>query len=83
MPPYYVCESPPNLLVCMGGPKIDEYGRVLDTDFEPIPGLYAAGNVAGGFWGDSYPMSILSGVARGVATTFGRIAGRHAAGVRE
>jgi fumarate reductase flavoprotein subunit len=83
VPPYYVCESPPNLLVCMGGPKIDEFGRVLDTGYEPIPGLYAAGNVAGGFWGDCYPMSVLSGVARGVATTYGRIAGRHAAGVRE
>ncbi len=82
-PPYYVCESPPNLLVCMGGPRIDEYARVLDTGYEPIPGLYAAGNVAGGFWGDCYPMSVLSGLARGVATTYGRIAGRHAAGVRE
>jgi len=83
VPPYYVCESPPNLLVCMGGPKIDEHGRVLDTSFEPIPGLYAAGNVTGGFWGDCYPMSVLSGIARGVAATFGRIAGRHAAGVVE
>jgi fumarate reductase flavoprotein subunit len=78
-PPYYVCESPPNLLVCMGGPRIDTYARVLDTSYNVIPGLFAAGNVAGGFWGDCYPMSVLSGLARGIATTFGRIAGLGAA----
>jgi fumarate reductase flavoprotein subunit len=77
--PYYVCESPPNLLVCMGGLKIDTNARVLDTGCNIIPGLYAAGNVAGGFWGDCYPMSVLSGLARGIATTFGRIAGLRAA----
>ena len=78
--PFYVCESPPNLLVCMGGPKINENAQVLDTECNVIPGLYAAGNVCGGLWGDCYPMSILSGIARGTATTFGRIAGLHAAG---
>jgi hypothetical protein len=36
-------------------------------------------NLTGGFWGDSYPMSVLPGLARGKALTFGRLAGLHAA----
>jgi fumarate reductase flavoprotein subunit len=78
-PPFYVCESPPDLLVCMGGPMINADAQVLDTNFNPIPGLYAAGNVTGGFWGDNYPMAVLPCIARGHAVTFGRIAGLNAA----
>jgi fumarate reductase flavoprotein subunit len=77
--PFYVCESPPDLLVCMGGPVVNTEAQVLDTSFDAIPGLYAAGNVTGGFWGDTYPLGVFSGIARGVATVFGRIAGQNAA----
>lgn len=37
------------------GLKTDERARVLDTDGVPIPGLYAAGNNGGRFYGSSYP----------------------------
>lgn len=79
-PPFYVCESPPDLLCVMGGFKRDADGQVLDTDMEVIPGLYAAGNITGSFWGDTYPMGFLGGISRSHALVFGRLAGLHAAG---
>jgi fumarate reductase flavoprotein subunit len=79
-PPFYVCESPPDLLCVMGGFKRDADGQVLDNDMEVIPGLYAAGNITGSFWGDTYPMGFLGGISRSHALVFGRLAGLHAAG---
>jgi len=38
-----------------GGARIDTSGRVLDTDEQPIPGLYAAGNSAASVAGHVYP----------------------------
>jgi fumarate reductase flavoprotein subunit len=78
-PPFYVCESPPDLLCVMGGLIRNADGQVLDADYRVIPGLYAAGNIAGGFWGDTYPMGFLGGIARSHALVFGRLAGLHAA----
>jgi fumarate reductase flavoprotein subunit len=78
--PYYVCESPPNLLCAMGGFKRNGEGQVLDADLNVIPGLYAAGNNTGSFWGDTYPMGFLGGISRSHAVVFGRLAGIHAAG---
>lgn len=37
------------------GLKTDEHARVVDTAGKPIPGLYAAGNNGGRFYGSSYP----------------------------
>jgi fumarate reductase flavoprotein subunit len=76
--PYYVCESPPDLLCVMGGIQRNLEGEVLDNDFKVIPGLYAAGNVASGFWGDTYPMDVMGGIARSHALVFGRRAAIHA-----
>ena len=72
-------ESPPDLLCVMGGLVRNADGQVLDTNYRVIPGLYAAGNIAGGFWGDTYPMGFLGGIARSHALVFGRLAGLHAA----
>ena len=78
-PPFYVCESPPDLLCAMGGFKRNVDGQVLDKDLKVIPGLYAAGNITGGFLGDTYPMGFFGGISRSHALVFGRIAGLHAA----
>ena len=78
-PPFYVCESPPDLLCTMGGFKTNFDGQVVDKDLKIIPGLYAAGNITGGFWGDTYPMGFFGGISRSHALVFGRIAGLHAA----
>ncbi|MBI4291007.1 MAG: FAD-dependent oxidoreductase [Betaproteobacteria bacterium] len=57
-----------------GGIKVDSNARVLDLDGEPIPGLYAAGEVIGMYYGNcTGATSVLKGLV------FGRIAGADAA----
>ena len=63
-----------SLIAC--GPRVDAAGRVLDEGSQAIPGLYAAGECAGGVLGDVY-MGSGNGLAS--AVTFGRIAGASAA----
>ena len=55
----------------MGGLLINENTQVLDEDGEPIPGLYAAGEVTGGFHGTQR----VDGSGTGDSIVFGRIAG--------
>ncbi len=53
-----------------GGVKVDGQARVLDQDGNAIPGLYAAGEVIGLFWGTyTGATSVLKGLV------FGRLAG--------
>ncbi len=48
------------------GLKTDEHARVVDTHGVAIPGLYAAGNNGGRFYGSSYPGSFLGcGIGHG------------------
>jgi len=55
------------------GLRIDRDARVLNDFSEPIPGLFAAGEVTGGVIGDRY---VGSGNSLSNGATFGRIAGR-------
>jgi flavocytochrome c len=50
---FYVGTVTPVLHYTMGGLSIDIQGQVLGKDGEPIPGLYAVGEVAGGVHGDN------------------------------
>lgn len=59
----------------MGGVRIDEFTRVIDRRSEVIPGLYAAGEVAGGIHGTNR----VGGNAIADIFTFGLIAGASAA----
>jgi tricarballylate dehydrogenase len=54
-----------------GGLRINPDAQVLDTDMQPIPGLYAAGELVGGIFYFNYPGG--SGLTSG--SVFGRIAG--------
>ncbi len=63
------------LLVTMGGLVTDDCARVLDDDLNPIPSLYAVGNVQGGRFVDDYPFS-LSGASHAAALTYGYLAGK-------
>ncbi len=56
----------------MGGVLINENTQVLDTEGNPIPGLYAAGEVTGGFHGHQR----VDGSGLGDSFVFGRIAGK-------
>jgi fumarate reductase flavoprotein subunit len=53
--------------------------EVLDNNGDSIPGLYAAGNDAGGWESDTY-CYVLSGTALAFAINSARIAGENAAG---
>jgi succinate dehydrogenase/fumarate reductase flavoprotein subunit len=71
-PPFYAAWSTPILHDALAGLRISRRGEVLDIRGQVIPGLYCAGESAGGF--------SLHGLPR--VTVFGRIAGREAAGVK-
>jgi succinate dehydrogenase/fumarate reductase flavoprotein subunit len=59
----------------MGGVQIDENARVIDINQQPIPRLYAAGEVTGGIHGACR----LGSCAVTECLVFGRIAGQNAA----
>lgn len=63
----------------LGGLHTDLDARVLDGDGEPIPGLYAAGEVAGFGGGGYHGYNALEGTFLGGCIFSGRNAGRHAA----
>ena len=79
-PPYFVAKSGPSRMVCPGGILINTNGECLDANDQPIPGLYAVGNVSGGLYGVDYPLVIL-GNSHGRAITFGWLLGRELTGV--
>ena len=69
-PPFYALKWGTALLDVFGGALTDTNMRVLDPYYEPIPGLYAVGNAAGGFYGVDYPL-LLNGNSFGRALTWG------------
>jgi fumarate reductase flavoprotein subunit len=77
-PPFYACKIEARRMVTLSGLKINTRLQVLDKERKPIPGLYAAGNVSGSFFGDSYPTTV-PGLTHSRAWTFGRLAGLNAA----
>lgn len=76
--PYYAAKVRPGGYGTVGGIRIDENCAACDKDFEPVPGLYAAGADACNLYDDSY-MFLLPGNSMGWAVNSGRIAGMSAA----
>ncbi|MGO4942680.1 flavocytochrome c [Ruoffia tabacinasalis] len=72
--PFYATPRKPAVHHTMGGLKIDSNTHVLTNDGDIIPGLYAAGEVAGGI----HAGNRLGGNALSDIFTFGRIAGKNA-----
>ena len=77
-PPFYCFRIKANNLNTMGGIRIDTDSRVLNEQYKPIPGLYAAGMDCSGFSGETYGLNI-PGSCQGIALGTGRIAGARAA----
>jgi predicted oxidoreductase len=78
-PPYYAVQIFPLARKNFGGVKTDLQCRVLDKHFEPIAGLYAAGEVAGMAGGHINGRAGLEGTMLGPAIFSGRVAGGWAA----
>lgn len=75
--PFYALQSQRATLGTFGGLNTNITGEVVDSDEKPIPGLYAAGEVANGeFFPVIYPAS---GSALSMCVVLGREAGRSAA----
>lgn len=73
---YYAFRMTPGSSVTFGGLEIDTGAHVLDTNDQPIPGLYAAGEVAfTGLFDAEYPCC---GMAIGSAVYYGRVAAQNA-----
>ncbi len=60
----------------LGGVETDLSGRVLRADVQPLPGLYAAGEVAGFGGGGMHGYRALEGTFLGGCLFSGRVAGR-------
>ncbi len=73
--PFYAIQIAPGVHHTMGGLKIDIDAEVIGATGEPIPGLFAAGEVTGGIHGDNR----LGGNAVADIVIFGRQAGQSAA----
>ena len=75
-PPFTAYAATCGLTFTYGGLKVNRNMQVINKLDEPIRGLYAAGEVTGGFFYFNYPSG--SGMTRGAVT--GRTAGGNAAG---
>jgi tricarballylate dehydrogenase len=74
-PPFEAYQVGCGITFTFGGLRIDTAARVLDADQQPIPGLYACGELVGGLFYFNYPGG--SGLINGAV--FGRLAGATAA----
>ncbi len=75
-PKYYAIAFYPGGYGSLGGIRINYKTEVLDTEWNPIPGLYSAGTDANTIFGDSY-VFILPGNTMGFALNSGRMAGEN------
>ena len=78
-PPYYAIQIFPLARKNFGGVKTDLHCRALNKYFSPIPGLYAAGEVAGMAGGHINGKAGLEGTMLGPSIFSGRVAGAWAA----
>ena len=75
--PFYAIQLVATSLGTLGGIKIDDKWEVVRPDGTPVKGLYAAGNDAGGMYGDSYDL-LMAGSTIAWAVNGGRIAAENA-----
>ncbi|MBI3800652.1 MAG: FAD-dependent tricarballylate dehydrogenase TcuA [Deltaproteobacteria bacterium] len=74
-PPFQAYATTVGITFTFGGIRIDANAAVVDHLERPIPGLFATGELTGGFFYLNYPGG--AGLMRGAV--FGRLAGTHAA----
>ncbi|NQV99195.1 MAG: FAD-dependent tricarballylate dehydrogenase TcuA, partial [Rhodospirillales bacterium] len=74
-PPYEAYAITCGITFTFGGLRIDTDAAVQSTDYRPIPGLFAAGELTGGIFYHNYPGG--TGLINGAV--FGKVAGQSAA----
>ena len=67
--PFYGCWLGASLLTTEQGIAINEQGQALDTNNQPMEGLYITGDMSGSFFANNYPC-LMAGVAMGRTLTF-------------
>ena len=77
-PPYQAWKMIYNFYCTLAGVRCNDKLEVVDDNFDPIPGLYAAGNTVGYRFGDDYE-TLLHGGSNGLAACHGYVAGESAA----
>lgn len=78
-PPFYGIHRTLRLSAICSGLLVDENHQCLDAEGNPIKGLYAVGNLGGGFYGGvDYPL-VVYGLSLGRCYTFGYLVGKHVA----
>jgi len=75
--PYYAVKTCPYVLLSKGGPVMNADAQVLNTNDEPIPGLYECGELAGG--ANIGGSANIGGLANTSTIVWGKIAGTNAA----
>lgn len=76
--PFYGAKNTGYVLCTMDGIQIDTNMNAIDTQGEPIPGLYVVGNDSGCYFANTYP-NLSTGMACGRTVTFGRLVGKYLA----
>ena len=79
LPPFYALHYMPLARKNLGGVKTNLRCQVLDKHYEPIPGLYAAGELTGMAGGHINGKAGLEGTMLGPALFSARVAGAWAA----
>lgn len=72
--PFYGAKNTGWMLCTLDGIQIDTNMNAIDTEGNPIPGLYVVGNDSGGYFASEYP-NLATGMACGRTVTFGRLVG--------
>ena len=78
--PFYGCWLGASLLTTEQGIAINEKGQALDTNNQPLEGLYITGDMSGSFFANNYPC-LMAGVAMGRTLTFAMKAIKQMAGL--
>ena len=78
--PFYGCWLGASLLTTEQGIAINEKGQALDTNNQPMEGLYITGDMSGSFFANNYPC-LMAGVAMGRTLTFAMKAIKQMAGL--
>lgn len=73
-PPFEAYAVTCGITFTFGGLRVDRLARVIDDGGQPIPGLFAAGELVGGLFYFNYP----GGAGLSSGTVFGRTAGESA-----